>query len=560
MTKRVAHIGKFWGEYRITDELQTSTASRIFLAESHILPQHIVAIKSLPNIHLDAHQEESFLQETRFLQRLQHPHILSLITAGIDKGAPYTVSEYAENGSLDKTMQHQVRLPWDVDQALSIILQIGQALQYAHQQNILHCNLKPQNILFNAQGEALLADFSLVSLPESLQATAVATYMAPEQILGTISKQCDQYSLGCIAYEMFTSHTPYHAQSLQYGGRQRLPRLIPPTHFNPALPQHIEQAILTALAPEPDLRHSDLQAFLAALGSVGMPVEAQISNIPTSIIATAQPFDDRDFVQDLAFSASPMAPTPNISFQRNNAYRPKSRFLFSRFLFSKGQKILVAISCLLVLVTLAGGFFAFAANQTKSRMQNTPTSAHNNIPTTINTSNAVATPTHTSVPSPASSSTPGTITYPVTLQPPPNVKSTPTAHPTPTPTPTAQIPTQNPNSSPSPTPPATSSSSTSTAALNITPTQLGNTNCARRTSNSYRCTVQLSLNTTGSGRQTWIAYSTGVTAPIIPFIGTITAGQTTQVTIIVFDTCKHPGAFVFTIGHAKVSTIVIWAC
>src|SRR5689334_11021432 len=164
MTKRVAHIGKFLGEYRITDELQTSTASRIFLAESHALPQHIVAIKSLPNIHLDAHQEESFLQETRFLQQLQHTHILSLITAGIDKGAPYIVSEYAANGSLDKTMQYQARLPWDVDQALSIILQIGQALQYAHQQNILHCNLKPQNILFNAQGEALLADFSLVSL------------------------------------------------------------------------------------------------------------------------------------------------------------------------------------------------------------------------------------------------------------------------------------------------------------------------------------------------------------------------------------------------------------
>jgi hypothetical protein len=96
--------------------------------------------------------------------------------------------------------------------------------------------------------------------------------------------------------------------------------------------------------------------------------------------------------------------------------------------------------------------------------------------------------------------------------------------------------------------------------LSITPTQLGNTNCARRTINSYRCTVQLSLNATGSGRQTWIAYSTGVTAQIIPFIGTITAGHTTQVTIIVFDTCKHPGAFVFTLGRAKVSTIVIWAC
>jgi serine/threonine protein kinase len=460
------------------------------------------------------------------------------------------VSEYAPNGSLDKTMQHQARLPWDVDQALLIILRIGQALQYAHQQNILHCNLKPQNILFNEQGEALLADFSLVSLPESLQATAVATYMAPEQILGTISKQCDQYSLGCIAYEMFTGHTPYHAQSLQYGNRQRLPQLIPPTQFNPALPQHIERAILTALAPEPDQRYSDLQTFLAALGTTPIPVEEPISNIPTSIIATAQPFDDVDFAQDLAFSASPMTPTPNVSYQKNSSYPARSRFSLS-----KQQKILLAISCFLVLVTLAGGFYAFAATQPKARVQNTPTSAHNNIPTTINTSNVATTATHTPVPS----STPSAITSPVTLQPPPVAKSTPAANPTPTPDPTPTPTVQHLNNIPSPTPTATSSS-TATSMLSVTPAQLGNTNCARRTSNSYRCTVQLSLNTTSSGRQTWVAYSTGVTAQIIPFIGTITAGHTTQVSIIVFDSCKHPGAFVFTIGRAKISSIVIWAC
>jgi serine/threonine protein kinase len=557
MTKRVAHIGKFLGEYRITDELQTSTASRIFLAESHSLPQHIVAIKSLPHIHLDAQHEESFLQETRFLQQLRHPHILSLITAGIDKGVPYIVSEYAPNGSLDKTMQYQARLPWDVDQALLIILRIGQALQYAHQQNIVHCNLKPQNILFNAQGEALLADFSLVSLPESLQAAAVATYMAPEQILGTISKQCDQYALGCIAYEMLTGHTPYHAQSLQYGSRQRLPRLIPPTHFNPALPQHIEQAILTALAPEPDQRHSDLQTFLAALGTTPIPVEEQISNIPTNIIPTtqAQSFDqvdfNIDFVQDLAFSASPMTPTPNVAYQKNSPYQPGSRFSLS-----KEQKILLAISCFLVLVILAGGLYAFAATQPKTRVQNTPTSAHNTIPTTTNTSNTVTAP----------SPTPGATNRPAELQSPPIAKSTPTFNPAPTPTPTLNpTPTPTPtstahnlNNTPSPTP--TSTTSTTTAMLNVTPTQLGKSNCLRRTITSYRCTVRLSLNTTGSSRQTWIAYSTGVTAQIIPFIGTITAGRTTQVTIIVFDTCKHPGAFVFATGRSGISTIVTWAC
>ncbi len=561
MTKRVAHIGKFLGEYRITDELQTTTASRIFLAESHSLPQYIVAIKSLPNIHLDTQQEDSFLQETRFLQQLRHPHILSLLSAGIEKGVPYIVSEYAPNGSLDKTMQHQAHLPWDVDQALLIILQIGRALQYAHQQNILHCNLKPQNILFNERGEALLADFSLVSLPESLQATAVAAYMAPEQILGTISKQCDQYSLGCIAYEMLTGHTPYHAQSLQYGSRQRLPRLIAPTQFNPNLPLHIEQAVLTALAPEPDQRHSDLQAFLAALSSVPLSVDSQISSIPTSIIAAnaAQSFADVDFLQGAVF---PISSPQNIAYQRNSAYQSRSRFTLS-----KEQKILIAISCFLVLVTLAGGFYAFASTSPKSRVQNTPTSVHNTTPASFNTSTVAASPT----PSPTATPTPGTVSYPVGLQSPPTAQSTPTTF-SPTPTP---IPTQNPtptpsptattqvlNNTPSPTPTLTTatSSSTTTAMLNVTPSQLSNTNCLRRSISSYWCTVQLALNTSGSGRQSWIAYSTGVTAQIIPFIGTITAGRTTRVTIIVFDSCKHSGAFVFSTGQTRISTIVNWAC
>src|SRR6266487_3643144 len=121
MPKRAAHIGNFLGDYRITDELVSRATYRIFLGETISSPQQYVAIKWLHNIHLDAQQEESFLQETHFLQQLRHPHILSLITARCDKGVPYIVTAYAPDGSLDKTMQYQAHLPWDIEQALSII-------------------------------------------------------------------------------------------------------------------------------------------------------------------------------------------------------------------------------------------------------------------------------------------------------------------------------------------------------------------------------------------------------------------------------------------------------
>lgn len=358
MPEHIAHSGKFLGNYRITDELLSNPTRRIFLGETLSSPRQYVAIKWLHTVHLDAQQEESFLQEAQFLQQFQHPHILPLIAAGCDKGVPHMVTAYAPDGSLDKTMQYQARLPWNLEQALQIIFQIGQALQYAHQQNVIHCNLKPQNILFNAQGQALLADFRLVSLPDSLYTSANSSYMAPEQFLGTISKKCDQYALGCIAYEMLTGHTPYQGQSLLYHGSQRLPRLIPPTHFNPSLPAHVEQAILTALALEPAQRHPTIQAFLNALGATLALASAQISNetlaAPAMAAFNAQVPIEADLFEKMDFY--PATPTSSATIntkQRNTVYRLKRGIL-------KYRKILIALACTLVLASIGSGLYVFA--------------------------------------------------------------------------------------------------------------------------------------------------------------------------------------------------------
>src|SRR5579884_2117140 len=267
MPKRSTPAHRFPGDYHIIDEVASSATSRIFLAETISSPGQFVAIKWLYTTHLDPQQEEELHQEFHLLQQLHHPSILSLITAGCDKGTPYLVMAYAPNSSLDKSMQYQAHLPWTQQKALSIISQIGQALHYAHRHNIVHCNLKPQNILFDAHEQQLLADFHLDSLPELLHASASTTYMAPEELLGEKSKTCDQYALGCIAYEMLTGHTPYHASSLYYpGSRHRLPTLVAPTRLNPSITPRVEQAILKSLAPEPHQRHRNIQAFLTALG------------------------------------------------------------------------------------------------------------------------------------------------------------------------------------------------------------------------------------------------------------------------------------------------------
>jgi serine/threonine protein kinase len=273
-----------------------------------------------------------------------------------------------------------------------IISQVGQALQYAHQQNIVHCNLKPQNILFNAQGQVLLTDFHLTSLPESLHISASTTYMAPEELLGAISKECDQYALGCIAYEMLTGHTPYHASSLYYPGiHRRLPTLVPPTQLNPLLPSHIERAVLKALAPEPDQRHSDIQAFLTALG-----VSAEYSHLES---ATAAPVEEM-----ASYAAASALPLEGVNYQRNNPSRPKTYLI-------KHKKILIALSCILLFACAISALYVLVFAQPKLRIQPTPTTIK------MNRSIMTTTPIVIVTPSIATSPTPTLINQPVIIQP-----------------------------------------------------------------------------------------------------------------------------------------------
>src|SRR5438105_8774758 len=105
--------------------------------------------------------------------------------------------------------------PLPLSRVIAIISQIGQALDYAHQKGIIHHDVKPENILFNAKGDALLADFGIALLQETVtrqRATAsmgTPMYMAPEHFQGVVSRRSDQYSLACVAYELLTGRPPF---------------------------------------------------------------------------------------------------------------------------------------------------------------------------------------------------------------------------------------------------------------------------------------------------------------------------------------------------------------
>jgi len=272
-------IGKSIGNYRITAELGSGGFADVYLGQ-HIIfaDKPPVAIKLL-YARLKLKEREQFIQEAQLLHQLHHPHILPILDAGFQNGTPYIIMEYAAKGSLQDRLDQHPGKPLPLAEALTIVTDIGEALYYAHQQNIVHRDLKPDNILFNARGEALLADFGLAAILSSARSMHIGSagtpaYMAPEMFEGTVSVKSDQYTLGCIAYELLTGRKPFDVEGVPWYAAQYQHAKVPPTaptQYNSSIPSHAEQAILTAMAKDRNTRHADVRTFLTALQAPQAP-------------------------------------------------------------------------------------------------------------------------------------------------------------------------------------------------------------------------------------------------------------------------------------------------
>ncbi len=277
------YIGKQIGNYRITASLDAGAFGTVYRGVHIYLANREVAIKLMHRTHLASeHERESFLQEAQFLEVLKHPHILPIYDVGIDEGTPYIIAEFAPNGSLRDLIKARRPALLSQEEVLTILSQVGQALDYVHQQNFVHRDLKPENILFDARGDALIADFGIAVFLETTKTAYVdiigsPLYMAPEQFEGFASRRSDQYALACIAYELLTGRPPIVGQhAVIIGVRHQTEPPTPPRQLNPAIPVHIENALLKALSKKREERYPDIPAFLAAL-----------LNVPTRVVDKA---------------------------------------------------------------------------------------------------------------------------------------------------------------------------------------------------------------------------------------------------------------------------------
>jgi serine/threonine-protein kinase len=218
---------------------------------------------------------DRFQREIRVATQLRHPHIVPVLGSGDADGLPYYVMPFVEGESLRDRLLRQQQLP--VDEAIHFAREVALALEYAHGLDIVHRDIKPENILLD-DTHAVVADFGICRAithstdidPITLAGMAVGTpqYMSPEQAAGEreIDGRSDVYSLACVLYEMLVGDPPFTGRTAQAVIAKRFAGAVPSIRVvRPMVPIEVEQAVMRALAVEPDHRFQSGAQFADAL-------------------------------------------------------------------------------------------------------------------------------------------------------------------------------------------------------------------------------------------------------------------------------------------------------
>ncbi len=261
-------IGRRLGKYEITELIGQGGMATVYKGYQPDIDR-FVAIKVLPpHPGHDPNFGDRFRLEARTIAQLQHPHILPMHDYGTDGDILYLVTPYLDGGSLKDLIDESGPMP--LDQAESILRQIASALDYAHRRGVIHRDVKPDNVLLDSEGNAMLADFGIVKILEGdtgLTATGgvlgTPAYMAPEQSQGeAITAQADIYSLGVIVYEMITGQQPYQADTPMQVMLKHITEPVPRiSEASESLPPAVEPVIMRVLAKDPKERYESAAEF-----------------------------------------------------------------------------------------------------------------------------------------------------------------------------------------------------------------------------------------------------------------------------------------------------------
>ena len=312
--------GQQLGNYTLIRKLGEGGFAEVYLAE-HIHLGTQAAIKVL-HTQLSADSMDEFRTEARTIARLIHPNIVRVLEFGIEEKTPFLVMDFASNGTLRQ--KHAKGVPLPLPTIVSYVKQIAAALHYAHEEKLIHRDVKPENMLVGRRDEILLSDFGIALVAQSsrFQSTqevvGTVSYMSPEQIQGKPRPASDQYALGIVVYEWLSGVRPFHGSFTELCTQHIF--ASPPSlrEKMPDISNDVELVVMTALAKDPKARFGTLQAFANALEQASQS-DSRSSATPETMAPPT--------VRVLVNTEPIPPPPPNIRYTQPAAPPPPLRYV-----------------------------------------------------------------------------------------------------------------------------------------------------------------------------------------------------------------------------------------
>jgi eukaryotic-like serine/threonine-protein kinase len=277
--------------YRLDAQVGHGGMSTVYRAFDTVLERQ-VAIKLMHReMSSDSDQLERFRREARAVAQLNHPHIVGVIDAGEDDQTPYIVFEYVEGETLKDRIRRLGRLP--VPEAVAYAIEIARALGAAHERQIVHRDVKPQNVLIDEEGTARVTDFGIARTMTEEGLTAdgrvlgTTDYVSPEQALGhAVGPQSDLYSLGIVLFEMLTGDVPFSGENQVAVAMKHVREELPDVQLRrPEVSSALASVIDRATAKELDRRYSDDLELIGDLEDV-LAIETRRSGQATGEVTS----------------------------------------------------------------------------------------------------------------------------------------------------------------------------------------------------------------------------------------------------------------------------------
>jgi eukaryotic-like serine/threonine-protein kinase len=281
----------FDGRYQVERKLGAGGMANVYLAEDQELGRR-VAIKILNDRHANDEQfVERFRREAKNAAALSHPNIVSIYDRGEAEGTYYIAMEYLDGRSLKELILSRGPAPLNV--AIEYVRQILSALRFAHRHGIVHRDIKPHNVLVDADGRVKVTDFGIAragasQMTEAGSIVGTAQYLSPEQARGTnVDQRSDLYSLGIVFYELITGTLPFNGDTpveIAMKHLSQTPEL--PSALRPELPHDVDLVVTRALAKDPEDRYQSAEEMDADLERLarGAAVSAETEESATQIM------------------------------------------------------------------------------------------------------------------------------------------------------------------------------------------------------------------------------------------------------------------------------------